>query len=116
MHRADRDAMLGHLLLQLHQHNIRLGFHQTPDEPTIDSAGTTTLRNALIAAGKPLGRNDLHHPPITYIEAQRQLFHRALSRSIRRQYLAPKIITISSSHPQRIQQINATAKYLILYL
>jgi hypothetical protein len=98
VHGTGPHAFQGGLLLQLHQHDVRLLIDQPPDHLSVDPAHRTALWRPLRTACFPLRAGDLLNPAITDVEPQRQLLHRTLATSIRRQYLAPKIIPISTSH------------------
>ena len=97
MHGAGPHALLGGLLLQLHQNDVRLRLHPPPDQFGIDAAGSTTLRHPLVAPAPTLGGGDLQHPAVADTEPLSQPSHRAFASRIGRQDLTPKIIAICSA-------------------
>jgi hypothetical protein len=116
MHGAGPYSLLGGLLLQLHQNDVRLHLDQPPDQLGVDAAGSTTLWHPLVTAALTLGGGDLQHPAVANIEPLSHLSHRAFTCRIGRQHLAPKIIAICSRHLLTISEAEAPAKNLALYL
>lgn len=115
MHGAGPHTLFGGLLLQFHEHDVRLRLDQPPNQLVIDPTGGATLWNPLRTACIPLGAGNLLNPTVTDVESQRQLLHRPFAASIRRQHLAPKIISISPSHPTMLDSYSALAKNQGLY-
>lgn len=110
MHGTGPHTLFGGLLLQFHEHDVRLRLDQPPHQLMIDPAGRTALWNPLRTARMPLGAGNLLDPTVTDVESQGQLLHRPFAASIRRQNLAPKIISISPSHPTILDADSALAK------